>query len=69
MDAIIKIENGYWTYNGKKYSNCTFPERRVISSFIINSRFNIDPRETMPCIIDTSIVDEQKYLNCEFVKL
>jgi hypothetical protein len=69
MQAKIKVKNGYWTYNGKLLSNCTFPERQVALQFIINSKFSFEVEETMLLKQDDAIATEQKYLTCEFVKL
>jgi SAM-dependent methyltransferase len=52
MQANIKVKNGYWTYNGKKLQNCTFPERQVVSQFIKNFIFSIDVQSKMETIED-----------------
>ena len=69
MQAKIKVKNGYWTYNGKLLGDCTFPERQVALQFIINSKFSFEVQETMPIKEDNSILEEQKYLNFESLKL
>jgi hypothetical protein len=69
MQAKIKVKNGYWTYNGKLLSNCTFPERQIALQFIINSKFSFEVEQTMLVKEDNSILEEQKYLNFESLKL
>lgn len=41
MQAKIKVKNGYWTFNGKPLTMCSFPERQIVSLFIKNSIFSI----------------------------
>jgi hypothetical protein len=69
MQAKIKVKNGYWTYNGKLLSDCTFPERQIALQFIINSKFSFEVEQTMLVKEDNSILEEQKYLNFESLKL
>jgi hypothetical protein len=64
MQAKIKVKNGYWTFNGKPLTMCTFPERQIVSMFIKNSIFEIVHEEP-----DVKTIELSEYnYNFEFVK-
>lgn len=64
MQAKIKVKNGYWTFNGKPLTMCTFPERQIVSMFIKNSIFEVVVEEQ---VVETIELSEYKY-DFEFVK-
>jgi hypothetical protein len=70
MEAVIKIQDGYWTYNEKKLSDCSFPERQVVSTFIKNTMFSIEVNNNELNIVEPKVftIEERDY-NIEFVKL
>jgi hypothetical protein len=68
MQAIIKVKNGYWTYNGKPLSRCTFPERQIVSQFIKNYIFSIDVPVEMELVEDECLLKDYD-CQLEFVKL
>lgn len=59
MQAKIKVKNGYWTFNGKPLTKCTFPERQIVSLFIKNSIFSIVTDEQLD--ISPTEVDLSEY--------
>jgi hypothetical protein len=68
MKAKIKIKNGYWTFNGRPLSNCSFPEKQIVSLYIKNYIFNSDVEEKMNTKTDESFFKEQQY-QCEFTRV
>jgi hypothetical protein len=67
MKAKIKIKNGYWTFNGKPLSNCSFPEQQIVSLFIKNYVFNFDVPQKTKIKTDDIFFREHQY-QFEFVK-
>lgn len=64
MQAKIKVKNGYWTFNGKPLTMCTFPERQIVSIFIKNSIFETVVEEQ---VVETIELSEYNY-DFEFIK-
>jgi hypothetical protein len=64
MQAKIKVKNGYWTFNGKPLTMCTFPERQIVSIFIKNSIFETIVEEQ---VVETIELSEYNY-DFEFIK-
>ena len=67
MQAKIKVKNGYWTFNGKPLTMCSFPERQIVSMFIKNSIFSVVVDEQEVKIRETIELSEYSY-DFEFVK-
>ena len=67
MKAKIKIKNGYWTFNGRPMSKCSFPEQQIVSLYIKNYIFSCEIEQKMSSKTDESFFREQQY-QCEFVK-
>jgi hypothetical protein len=59
MQAKIKVKNGYWTFNDKPLTMCSFPERQIVSLFIKNSIFNIVAEEQL--VKNLSEIDLSEY--------
>jgi hypothetical protein len=68
MQAKIKIKNGYWTFNGKPLSKCSFPEQQIVSLYIKNYIFNSDVEEKIKTKTDDCFFREQQY-QCEFTRV
>jgi hypothetical protein len=68
MKAKIKIKNGYWTFNGRPLSKCSFPEQQIVSLYIKNYIFNSDVEEKIKTKTDESFFKEQQY-QCEFTRV
>jgi hypothetical protein len=68
MKAKIKIKNGYWTFNGKPLSECSFPEQQIVSLYIKNYIFNSDIEENINTKTDKSFFREQQY-EYNFIKV
>ena len=67
MQAKIKVKNGYWTFNGKPLTMCSFPERQIVSLFIKNSIFDIVEEEQLVSSLAEIDLSEYNY-NLEFVQ-
>ena len=46
MKAKIKIQNGYWTYNGTPIKDCSFPIQELVASFIKKQIFAVEVKPT-----------------------
>ena len=64
MQAKIKVKNGYWTFNGKPLSMCSFPEKQLVCMFIRTSIFNVVVEKQ---VVETVELSEYNY-DLEFVK-
>lgn len=65
--VIIKVKNGYWTYNSRPLNKCTFPEAQVVSTFIKNSAFNTESMYKPDEVDNEHLIHAEDY-NYNFVK-